>query len=69
MADWTDEASATTELLEKVALSNVKNVKRLTPMGYCHNCRENLAHDLTFCDADCRDDWERVQSAKRRAGR
>lgn len=71
LSDWTDEASATQELLESVAIANVRNQKQflLKPAGFCHNCGEGLKVDLLFCDADCRDDWERERAAKRRAGR
>ncbi|TVO53834.1 hypothetical protein [Denitromonas halophila] len=27
--------------------------------GTCHNCGEPVASRLRWCDAQCRDDWER----------
>lgn len=69
MADWTDNASETTEFFEKVALQNIKQVVPLQPKGACHNCDFKLEAEHLFCDADCRDDWEREQAAKRRNGR
>ena len=66
MADWTDEASATTEFFEKVALDNLKHQRRLTAKGRCYNCDEGLHKDELFCDGDCRDDWQREQDAKAR---
>lgn len=69
MADWTDNASETTEFFEKVALQNIKQVVPLQAKGACYNCDSKLAPENLFCDADCRDDWEREQAAKRRNGR
>lgn len=66
MADWTDEASATTEFFEKVALENLKHQRKLAPVGRCHYCTEGLHKDQLFCDNDCRDDWQRDQDAKAR---
>lgn len=34
--------------------------------GHCYNCGETSAG--IFCDADCRDDYQRYEAAKRRAG-
>ena len=65
MADWIDEAAATTELLAKVALENIKHQRRLLMKGRCHYCDEAL-HEQLFCDEDCRDDWQREQDAKAR---
>lgn len=31
----------------------------LTAKGQCYNCNEPLPHNKKFCDADCRDDWEK----------
>jgi len=30
---------------------------------------KRLPHDVNFCDADCRRDYEDVQAAEKRAGR
>lgn len=36
--------------------------------GACYNCGEKLAPGVLFCDTDCRDDWERLCAALKRAG-
>ncbi|MDN2678480.1 hypothetical protein [Janthinobacterium sp. SUN033] len=41
----------------------------LVAQGCCHYCDEPLAPALLFCDADCRDDYDKEQAAKARAGR
>lgn len=69
MADIIDDANATAELQLKVALRNVKNIKKLVAVGYCYNCNEGVGQGMTFCDPDCRDDYEADLAAKRRAGR
>ncbi len=55
MADFTDEASETEELLRTIALNN--RVKPLRPLGWCYNCEEKLAAQQLFCDADCGNDY------------
>lgn len=42
------------------ALREVKLVPTLKPCGVCYNCDEKI-DDGEFCDADCRDDYERLQ--------
>ena len=29
--------------------------------GECHNCAEPLPPGVRWCDADCRDDWQRLR--------
>jgi hypothetical protein len=38
------------------------------PDGVCANCQAVLPPSLHFCDADCRDDYERRKAAARRNG-
>lgn len=37
--------------------------------GTCRNCGEQCLPQAVYCDADCRDDHERVLAAMRRQGR
>ena len=30
----------------------------LAPTGFCYNCNAQLDDETTFCDSDCRDDYE-----------
>lgn len=34
------------------------------PCGQCYNCAETVNGDATFCDADCRDDWQARKRAQ-----
>lgn len=65
--DDVDRASAREERQREDAL----RVRRAAPVPCmaCHNCGEALAGTALFCDADCRDDWQRQREAARRAGR
>lgn len=40
----------------------------LRPMFRCYYCNEILGARLLFCDADCRDDWQRERAARLRSG-
>lgn len=42
---------------------------RLPAMGYCHYCGEPVAGALRFCDAECRDEWDREAALRRNGGR
>lgn len=55
-----DKASEREEQHRESALARRKP-SGPAPTGECHNCGESLAGDLRFCDADCRDDFERRQ--------
>ncbi|EJA5029792.1 hypothetical protein MVS05_004270 [Salmonella enterica] len=57
MADEADIASEITQLRTDAALSSRERHK-LPETGYCHNCGESITAGL-FCDADCRDDYEK----------
>ena len=50
-------------------LAAVRSRPGLVAHGCCHYCDEVLAPVLLFCNADCRDDYEKEQAAKGRAGR
>ena len=50
-------------------LNQVRRAARLHSDGRCHFCDEPVPDALLFCDTDCRDDFEREEAARRRAGR
>lgn len=62
MPDIADRANDLMELDQKIALSHRKK-GGLKPIGCCYNCSEPL-HKGLFCDADCRDDYERREGSK-----
>ena len=50
-------------------LAAVRRRPALVTHGCCHYCDEALAPALLFCDVDCRDDYDKEQAGKARAGR
>ncbi|ECJ7974242.1 TPA: hypothetical protein G8W54_002657 [Salmonella enterica] len=57
MADEADIASESEQLRTDAALSG-RERHALPETGHCHNCDEIISAGL-FCDADCRDDYEK----------
>ena len=50
-------------------LAAVRGRPALVSHGACNYCDEALPPALLFCDVDCRDDYEKEQAARTRAGR
>lgn len=71
MSDWTDDASAQEELHLQVALqrqlaqSKKHEAALEAASGHCLNCDEPL-EEGRFCDADCREDFQRRIRVNRR---
>ena len=67
-ADQLDTASELEQLNIEAALAN-RTRQQLQFTGKCHNCQEPIATG-SFCDSDCRDDWEQrqYQMKQRRVG-
>lgn len=40
----------------------------LIAVGFCHHCGETVKPGHLYCDADCRDDYEKHQQARKRSG-
>ena len=59
MPDEIDRASELEERQRADALSRVRTRVGLLLCGACHNCGERLPAGRLFCDADCRDDFEK----------
>jgi len=64
MADLLDQASEIQALLEEAQIQNIRNQVVPTGGGHCLNCDEQLAPTHSFCDADCRQDYEKRQRMK-----
>jgi hypothetical protein len=65
--DDIDRAQAREEMDRDLAIAAArKNV--LLATGECHNCGATVPDGWCFCDADCRDDYEREIAARRREG-
>lgn len=63
MADVIDNASATQALIEEHQLNAArKQAGKLDAVatGHCLNCDEELSNGRRWCDAGCRDDWEKL---------
>lgn len=55
------------------AVQKTLDITRRAPVlesdGHCLFCDESVQVGALFCDLDCRDDYEKEQTALRRAGR
>jgi hypothetical protein len=69
MPDPVDEADEAIRILTENAVRAAKGGARLAPRGACYNCEEEFRgtdrEQRLFCDAACRDDYERREKAKR----
>lgn len=64
MADEADLAADTIE--QELAIRMRERRPMLKAIGQCHNCEDPLGHGI-FCDALCREDFERREDARRRS--
>jgi hypothetical protein len=67
MADEADQAQAQIEMNIVAAFANRRR-SNLRPIGRCWFCEEELTKTMLFCSSECRDDYDREQAAKARAG-
>jgi hypothetical protein len=65
-ADPVDRAVVEQDRLleDQLRRAREKPVERLAYIGRCWNCSEPLAEPLRFCDADCRDDYEKIKRSR-----
>jgi len=65
VADFADLASDRELLDTEQAIAAARRPIEHVPVacGECHNCGATVQAGATFCDVDCRDDWQ----ARRRA--
>lgn len=67
----TDEADRSDAKIEAAILEGIRKVragKSLAWTGECHWCGDGVPEPHRFCGADCRDDYERMERAKRLRG-
>jgi hypothetical protein len=58
-ADMIDAACEREEKDRELALQTARSSMTILPdTGACHNCGDPVK-DGHFCDADCRDDWQK----------
>lgn len=60
MSDDADHASSLEELQRHTAINKARQQPELPVTGFCYYCAEPL-NGLRFCDADCRDLFEKEQ--------
>ena len=64
--DLSDRATQREQEICADALLEVRRAAVLPDTGCCHNCGELTGVGRRFCDADCRDDFERREKLKGR---
>lgn len=67
MSDLIDFAQEQTEYLHEKRIAEVRSragTLEAAPTGRCLNCEEPLALGIRFCDADCRDDYQKITRMK-----
>lgn len=68
MSNEADEAQRVSELFDSMAIAQArKPVQTAASTGRCLYCSTPVAAEARFSDADCRDDFERLQQLKARA--
>lgn len=67
--DDIDRSQAQQEALLAIQLKQAINRPALPWVGCCYNCETATPEGVNFCDADCREDYDRRAALHRRAGR
>ncbi len=67
-ADITSMNDFSEESVRKKLMNN-QNTKPSLPRGICASCKEKVADNAIYCDADCREEHERVELFRKRTGR
>jgi len=70
MSDACDRADIEVERELTEALRNqaARAATMQQPCGFCFNCDEIVAAGQRYCDGDCRDDFERLERARKNKG-
>ncbi|WP_044527942.1 hypothetical protein [Herbaspirillum sp. B65] len=68
MSDYADHADNKIYRTIAAGLAAARRAPELQADCRCHFCDEPVAGELLFCDVDCRDDYQKMESAHRRAG-
>jgi len=63
--DLSDRATAREEEMLQDSLAAVARQPKMPFTGYCYNCEATITRG-NFCDADCRDDFEKRENMKRK---
>lgn len=68
MADEVDITTDREELNIANAIRAARQSKGPGAFGKCHWCSEPLAGSARWCDENCRDDWQRDFTMRKKAG-
>ena len=68
--DFFDRAQELEMLQRESNIAEARKAKPAGPefTGECHHCGEARLFPWRFCDADCREGWEREDAARKRRG-
>jgi len=60
MPDIADRANDLVEMIDEMALKKVRSkLRKAEFLGYCLTCEAEVKEPRRWCDADCRDLWEK----------
>jgi predicted nucleic acid-binding Zn ribbon protein len=62
--DETDAATHQEEMARAAAM--LKRHVTLPAVGQCYSCAEPIDGTRRFCDRECLEDWERMETGRRR---
>lgn len=60
-SDPNDRATEHEEQMREAAIRNNRKASGPVANGSCHYCGERVPEPMRWCDADCRNDWERMR--------
>ncbi len=61
MADEIDVANENTAIQTDIAIQNIRNsIKPIIYAGYCLTCGEDVPAPRRWCDAECRDNYDKL---------
>ncbi|MBW9336599.1 hypothetical protein FEE59_24065 [Herbaspirillum sp. RU 5E] len=69
MSDHADNADSRIYRTIATGLEAARRAPELQADCRCDFCDEVVTVNLLFCNVDCRDDYQKMDSARRRAGR
>lgn len=61
MADEADRATESAQVILDAHIGNSRRPVGPVATGFCLHCDTDLPEGVRWCNADCRDDWERDQ--------
>ena len=69
----TDIIDIANDLVDQLTSAYIAHERQQNPLltytGQCYNCDAPTPAGHNFCDADCRDDWQKRQDAEQRRGK